>query len=235
MPLYAIFFHNIEQLLRHLQLSYWRENAAVLSWQRRQCAWILGRWLQGFDTQTKNASSPVWKYVEFKAGENGEPKDLNGALCCLFFKELWATPQIHLVHRSIQFAWLDWLSKRAMIISRDGSDLIPIHNGRYGYRIQHKGSFHFNIFIIIVGIDVRLHHEAKINTLYIDNGIEFKCIPKEYGWWTIPGLLSSNRLRNPTFSMIYSGLSSIMKLSKVSVIPLAFGLSARTFFAKSVS
>lgn len=35
---------------------------------------------------SKNASLLIWQYFEFKAGENGEPRDLNDATCRCCYK-----------------------------------------------------------------------------------------------------------------------------------------------------
>lgn len=65
----------------------------------------------------KNASSPIWQYFGFKAGENGEPKDLNEAICRLCRKQVMTKQgnttnlRSHLrVHHPAQFARLDSVS-----------------------------------------------------------------------------------------------------------------------------
>lgn len=81
-------------------------------------------------------------------------------------------------------AWSRWASLQEMADPNlFSSGLIPIHNCRYWYSFQYKGSFYLNIIIIFVGIVFKVSscgwnkpHSTKKN---IHKFTEFKCIPKE--------------------------------------------------------
>ncbi len=84
------------------------------------------------DLVSKNASSSNWQYLGFKAGENGESKDLNEVICHFCRKQVMTKQGSTMTWRyDIKF----WTSPRA---------------GRYGPKIISLiFSFHIQISILI--------------------------------------------------------------------------------------